>query len=149
MRRLVVVALVLLALAVGLAGVVGLFAPGVFAAPLFPPPLGADALNELRAVGGTRIGLAGVLAFAAWSPAWRRPGLVAGTVVFACTLAGRLLSTAQDGLAGPMLKPEIAEVVLVVLCVVALRVGRTRSEALAAGTGKGPRLLEDPGARQF
>ncbi len=147
MSRLVVVALVLLALAVGLAGVVGLFAPGVFAAPLFPSPLGVDALNELRAVGGTRIGLGGVLAFAAWSPAWRRPGLIAGTVVFACTLAGRLLSTAQDGLAGPMLKPEMAEVVLVVLSLVALGLGRPRAEAPTQGTG--PRLPQGPAARQF
>jgi hypothetical protein len=121
MKRLPSIALILLALAIGLPGIVGLLVPGVFAAPLFAPPLGVDALNELRAVGGTRIGVAGVLAFAAWSPAWRRAGLMAGIVVFAATLVGRLVSTGIDGVPGPMLKPEIAEGILVVLSLVFLR----------------------------
>jgi hypothetical protein len=88
-----------------------------------------DGLNELRAVGGTRLAIAGVLGFAAWSPAWRRASLVLGIVVFSGTLAGRLLSTGIDGLAGPMLKPEIAEGVLVCLSVAALRTMRSPDPA--------------------
>src|ERR1700689_1161446 len=109
------VVLILLAIAVALPGLVSLFAPGVFAAPIFTSHLGVDALNEIRAVGGTRLGVACVLAYAAWSSDWRRPGLIIGIVVFGGTLLGRFLSTGLDGVPGPMLKPEIAEVILLAL----------------------------------
>jgi hypothetical protein len=121
MKRLPSVVLVLLALAVVLPGLLEVLAPNVFAAPLASLPAGVDALNEMRAVGGTRIGIACVLAYGAWSSTWRRPALVLGVVVFGWTLVGRVLSTVADGVPGPMLKPEIAEAVLVALSLAALR----------------------------
>jgi hydrogenase/urease accessory protein HupE len=93
----------------------------MFAGALYAQPLGVDALNEMRAVAGTRIGIAIVLAYAAWATGWTRRGLAIGCVVFGLTLFGRLLSTTLDGLPTPMLKPEIAEAVLIALALVALR----------------------------
>jgi hypothetical protein len=120
MSRLSVVVLVLLMLAIALPGALGLFALG---APLSH----VDALNEMRGVGGTRIAIACILAYAALVPSARRDGLRIGCLVFGCTLLGRLLSTGLDGLPKTMLKPEIAEMVLVVLALVALRARRGRT----------------------
>jgi hypothetical protein len=123
-RGIQAVALGLMALAIALPGAVGLFAPGLLAGPA---AVGIDILNEARAVGGTRLGAAVVLALAAFTPAWRRAGLVAGLVIFGATLFGRLVSNGLDGIPGPMLKPEVAEVVLITLASIALRMGGSSS----------------------
>ncbi|MGD0528199.1 MAG: DUF4345 family protein [Polyangiaceae bacterium] len=117
--RLAVAALIMLALAIALPGVVGLLAPGAVAGGAAAPA--ADTLNDARAVGGTRLAIAVLLALAAATSRWRRVGLTAGLVVFGCTLLGRLLSNLLDGAPGAMLKPELAEVVLLAVALVGLR----------------------------
>jgi len=117
--RVTVVALALLALAIAGPGIVGLFAPGTVSGGA--AALGTDALNDGRAVGGTRLAIAVLLVVAASTARWRRVGLGAGVVVFGCALLGRVLSNVLDGAPGAMLKPEIAEVVLIALALVGLR----------------------------
>ncbi len=120
MKRLPTITLWLLAIAITLPGLAGLLAPATLAGHA----LSVDGLNEARAVGGTRLAIAIVLALAASRPAWRRPGLIAGVVVFGATLLGRVVSNAIDGMPGLMMKPEILEVVLVALASVALATSR-------------------------
>jgi hypothetical protein len=121
-RRFPVVALVLPALAILVPGILGLFTPSSVAGGAGATP--ADVLNDARAVGGTRFAIAGLLVFSAFSARWRRAGLAAAVVVFGCTLLGRLLSNALDGAPAAMLKPEVAEVVLIGLALVGLRLER-------------------------
>jgi hypothetical protein len=121
------VALVLLALAIILPGIAGLVAP----TSLPPSLIGIDAFNEARAAGGTRLGVALILLLAAFRPPWRRAGLVAGCVVFGATLAGRVLSNGLDGMPTAMLKPEIAEAILIAIALVALRVTSAATTTLA------------------
>ena len=117
--RAMVVALALLALAIAGPGIVGLFAPGAVSGGA--AAVASDALNDGRAVGGTRLAIAVLLVVAASTARWRRVGLTAGVVVFAFTLVGRVLSNVLDGAPGAMLKPEIAEIALIALALVGLR----------------------------
>src|SRR5690349_803555 len=91
-NRLPAVALWLLAIAIALPGVVGLLSPTTLAGH----GLSVDALNDARALGGTRLAVAVVLALAASRAAWRRAGLLVGGIVFGATLAGRVLSNVLD-----------------------------------------------------
>jgi hypothetical protein len=139
MNKLPAIVLVLLALAISLPALPLLLAPGQFAAGLSAGPLGTDALNELRAVGGTRLAVALLLGYGAWSAKRRRPALAGGIVIFGTTLLGRVLSTVIDGVPGAMLKPEIAETVLVALAILAFRVTSSEQTGAAAiGSVAGP-----------
>ena len=120
MKHLPTVALVLMAVAIAIPGLLGLFAPGASSGGPAGSIVTVDALNEARAVGGTRLAFGVVLALAALSNPRRRAGLAAGCVVFTGTLLGRLSSNAFDGAPGAMMKPEIAEVVLIAIAVAAL-----------------------------
>lgn len=115
MKRLPTIAIALFAIAISLPGLAGLFAPALLAGPA--PTI--DALDEARAIGATRLGLALLFAFAAASPRHRRTGVAAGCFVFAMTLFGRLLSTVIDGRPDAMLKPLILEACLVTIGLVA------------------------------
>ena len=130
MRRLPIIVLVLLALAIAAPGVLGLFAPAL--AMPHTPPQPIDALNETRALGGTRLAIAIALVYGAWSEARRRQALMLGLVVFGLTFLGRVLSSVLDGWPAAMAKPEIAEAVLVVLTLVALTAARRRVMAPAS-----------------
>lgn len=133
MRRLPPIVLALLAAAIALPGLAGLIAPHVLAHALGQHALGVDALNDARAVGGTRLGVALWLAIAAARPAWRRIGLLSGLVIVGATFVGRVASTAIDGVPGAMLKPTIAELVLIVLAALALRAAPESEAPVRAG----------------
>jgi hypothetical protein len=114
------IALWLFAIAIALPGIVALIAPTVLAGH----GLSIDGLNEARAIGGTRLAVAVVLALAARRVDWRRPGLVAGCIIFGATLIGRIASNVIDGWPAAMIKPESLEVVLLAFAFVALRAAR-------------------------
>lgn len=105
-------------------GVAFIAAPGTFtemAAGVAPDR--ASALTDIRAVsGGVALALGVFFALSAGRPDWVAPGLVLGGLVGGCLAASRLIGFVADGgVTATQVSLAVTEVIVVVLCLLALR----------------------------
>lgn len=123
-RKSPIVLLWILAVLFLVVGVAFIAAPGTFtemAAGVAPDR--ASALTDIRAVsGGVALALGVFFALCAGRPDWVRPGLVLGALVGGCLAASRLIGFVADGgVTGTQVSLAITEVIVVALCLLALR----------------------------